>query len=67
MNRPSATPRPLFQFANLSSFAEKMLCPERSLVKIRDDMPLDRAQRGAQLLLVRRTLASGASCEQDQE
>ena len=33
----------LHQFANLSSFAEKMLCPERSLVKIRDDMPLDRA------------------------
>jgi S-(hydroxymethyl)glutathione dehydrogenase/alcohol dehydrogenase len=31
------------QFANLSSFAEKILCPERSLVKIRDDMPLDRA------------------------
>jgi S-(hydroxymethyl)glutathione dehydrogenase/alcohol dehydrogenase len=31
------------QFANLSSFAEKMLCPERALVKIRDDMPLDRA------------------------
>jgi S-(hydroxymethyl)glutathione dehydrogenase/alcohol dehydrogenase len=34
---------PIFQFANLSSFAEKMLCPERSLVKIREDMPLDRA------------------------
>ena len=34
---------PIAQFANLSSFAEKMLCPERSLVKIRDDMPLDRA------------------------
>ncbi len=34
---------PIFQFANLSSFAEQMLCPERSLVKIRDDMPLDRA------------------------
>ena len=34
---------PVGQFANLSSFAEKMLCPERSLVKIRDDMPLDRA------------------------
>ena len=34
---------PLFQFANLSSFAERMLCPERALVKIRDDMPLDRA------------------------
>jgi S-(hydroxymethyl)glutathione dehydrogenase/alcohol dehydrogenase len=46
---PEAKPRitkggdPIFQFANLSSFAEKMLCPERSLVKIRDDMPLDRA------------------------
>jgi S-(hydroxymethyl)glutathione dehydrogenase/alcohol dehydrogenase len=34
---------PIFQFANLSSFAENMLCPERSLVKIREDMPLDRA------------------------
>ncbi len=34
---------PILQFANLSSFAETMLCPERSLVKIRDDMPLDRA------------------------
>jgi S-(hydroxymethyl)glutathione dehydrogenase/alcohol dehydrogenase len=34
---------PIGQFANLSSFAEKMLCPERSLVKIRDDMPMDRA------------------------
>jgi S-(hydroxymethyl)glutathione dehydrogenase/alcohol dehydrogenase len=33
----------ILQFANLSSFAEHMLCPERSLVKIRDDMPLDRA------------------------
>jgi S-(hydroxymethyl)glutathione dehydrogenase/alcohol dehydrogenase len=34
---------PIGQFANLSSFAEKMLCPERSLVRIRKDMPLDRA------------------------
>jgi S-(hydroxymethyl)glutathione dehydrogenase/alcohol dehydrogenase len=47
---PGAKPRlagangdPIFQFANLSSFAERMLCPQRSLVKIRDDMPLDRA------------------------
>lgn len=47
---PEAAPRltaadgtPLGQFANLSSFAEQMLCPERSLVKIRDEMPLDRA------------------------
>jgi S-(hydroxymethyl)glutathione dehydrogenase/alcohol dehydrogenase len=47
---PGAKPRlagksgdPIHQFANLSSFAEKMLCPERALVKIRSDMPLDRA------------------------
>ena len=47
---PDAKPRladadgkPLGQFANLSSFAEKMLAPERALVKIRDDMPMDRA------------------------
>ena len=33
----------LGQFANLSSFAEQMLVHEHSVVKIRDDMPLDRA------------------------
>ncbi len=42
-SRLSRNGEPIGQFANLSSFAEKMLCPERSLVKIRDDMPLDRA------------------------
>ncbi len=31
------------QFAHLSSFAEQMLVHENALVKIRDDMPLDRA------------------------
>jgi S-(hydroxymethyl)glutathione dehydrogenase / alcohol dehydrogenase len=31
------------QFANLSSFAEQMLVHANGLVKIRDDMPLDRA------------------------
>jgi len=31
------------QFYNLSSFAEQMLIHEHALVKIRDDMPLDRA------------------------
>ena len=31
------------QFANLSSFAEQMLINEHGLVKIREDMPLDRA------------------------
>ncbi|MEX0942518.1 MAG: Zn-dependent alcohol dehydrogenase [Pseudomonadales bacterium] len=31
------------QFANLSSFAEQMLIHEHALVKVREDMPMDRA------------------------
>ena len=31
------------QFANISSFAERMLMHENAVVKIREDMPLDRA------------------------
>lgn len=34
---------PVQQFAHLSSFAEKMLVHENAVVKIRKDMPLDRA------------------------
>jgi len=34
---------PMRQFYNLSSFAEQMLVHEHALVKIRDDMPFDRA------------------------
>jgi S-(hydroxymethyl)glutathione dehydrogenase/alcohol dehydrogenase len=34
---------PLHQFLRLSAFAEMMLVHENTLVKIRDDMPLDRA------------------------
>jgi S-(hydroxymethyl)glutathione dehydrogenase/alcohol dehydrogenase len=34
---------PLFQYFDLSSFAEQMLVHEHALVKIREDMPLDRA------------------------
>jgi S-(hydroxymethyl)glutathione dehydrogenase/alcohol dehydrogenase len=34
---------PMNQFLNLSSFAEQMLVHEHACVKIRDDMPLDRA------------------------
>ena len=41
--RLSKDGKPILQFANLSSFAEQMLVPERSLVKIREEMPLDRA------------------------
>ena len=35
--------KPVHQFANLSSFAEQMLIHEHALVKIREDMPMDRA------------------------
>lgn len=34
---------PVFQFLKMSSFAEMMLIHEHGLVKIREDMPLDRA------------------------
>src|SRR5690242_19384581 len=34
---------PVNQFANLSSYAEQMLVHENGLVKVREDMPLDRA------------------------
>lgn len=34
---------PIFQFLNLSSFAEYMLVHEHAIAKIRPDMPLDRA------------------------
>jgi S-(hydroxymethyl)glutathione dehydrogenase / alcohol dehydrogenase len=36
-------PEPLHTFLNLSSFAEQMLVHENAVVKIRADMPLDRA------------------------
>jgi S-(hydroxymethyl)glutathione dehydrogenase/alcohol dehydrogenase len=39
--RLSKDGRPVFQFLDLSSFAEQMLVHEGAVVKIRDDMPLD--------------------------
>jgi S-(hydroxymethyl)glutathione dehydrogenase/alcohol dehydrogenase len=41
--RLSQKGKPIAQFANLSSYAEQMLVHENAVVKIRDDMPLDRA------------------------
>ena len=41
--RLSAGGDPVFQFLNLSSFAEYMLLHEHTIAKIREDMPLDRA------------------------
>jgi S-(hydroxymethyl)glutathione dehydrogenase/alcohol dehydrogenase len=48
VRRPDERPRlakdgkPIAQFAHLSAFAERMLVHENALVKIRDDVPLDR-------------------------
>ncbi len=41
--RLAAGGNPVFQFLNLSSFAEHMLVHEHAITKIRKDMPLDRA------------------------
>jgi len=41
--RLSVDGTPAYQFTNLGSFAEEMLIHEHGLVKIREDMPLDRA------------------------
>lgn len=41
--RLSRDGEPVWQFLKMSSFAEMMLIHEHGLVKIRDDMPLDRA------------------------
>ena len=41
--RLSRDGKPVLQMSQLSSFAEQMLVPENALVKIRDEMPLDRA------------------------
>jgi S-(hydroxymethyl)glutathione dehydrogenase/alcohol dehydrogenase len=41
--RLSKDGEPVHQFLHLSSFAEQMLVHEHAIVKIRDDMPLDRA------------------------
>lgn len=42
-SRLSLGGQPVHQFLNLSSFAELMLIHEHALVKIREDMPMDRA------------------------
>ncbi|MEJ2132504.1 MAG: Zn-dependent alcohol dehydrogenase [Gammaproteobacteria bacterium] len=41
--RLTANGEMVWQFLNLSSFAERMLIHEHALVKVREDMPLDRA------------------------
>ena len=41
--RLSSGDQPVWQFLNLSSFAEYMLVHEHAIAKVREDMPLDRA------------------------
>jgi S-(hydroxymethyl)glutathione dehydrogenase/alcohol dehydrogenase len=42
-SRISRDGKPVYTLANVGSFAEKMLLHENALVRIQDDMPLDRA------------------------
>ena len=60
---------PVAQMAQLASFAEQMLVPENALVKVRDDMPLDRAAligcgvtTGVGAALYRARVPAGSTC-----
>jgi len=60
---------PVAQMAQLASFAEQMLVPENSLVKIRDEMPLDCAAligcgvtTGLGAALYRARVEAGSTC-----
>lgn len=67
--RLSREGKPVAQMAQLSSFAEQMLVPENSLVKIAEEMPLDRAAligcgvtTGLGAALYRARVEAGATC-----
>jgi S-(hydroxymethyl)glutathione dehydrogenase/alcohol dehydrogenase len=67
--RLSRNGAPVVQMAQLASFAEQMLVPENSLVKIRDEMPLDRAAligcgvtTGLGAALYRARVEAGSTC-----
>ena len=67
--RLSRNGTPVGQMAQLASFAEHMLVPENSLVKIRDEMPLDCAAligcgvtTGLGAALYRARVEAGATC-----
>jgi S-(hydroxymethyl)glutathione dehydrogenase/alcohol dehydrogenase len=60
---------PVAQMAQLASFAEQMLVPENALVKVRDEMPLDRAAligcgvtTGLGAALYRARVEAGSTC-----
>jgi S-(hydroxymethyl)glutathione dehydrogenase / alcohol dehydrogenase len=67
--RLSRNGTPVFQMAQLASFAEQMLVPENALVKVRDEMPLDRAAligcgvtTGLGAALYRARVEAGTTC-----
>ena len=67
--RLSRNGTPVGQMAQLSSFAEQMLVPENALVKVRDEMPLDRAAligcgvtTGLGAALYRARVEAGSTC-----
>jgi len=60
---------PVAQMAQLASFAEQILVPENALVKVRDEMPLDRAAligcgvtTGLGAALYRARVEAGSTC-----
>ncbi|MDG2305544.1 MAG: Zn-dependent alcohol dehydrogenase [Candidatus Binatia bacterium] len=68
-SRLSLDGTPVAQMAQLSSFAEQMLVPENSLVKIREEMPLDCAAligcgvtTGLGAALYRARIEAGSTC-----
>jgi S-(hydroxymethyl)glutathione dehydrogenase/alcohol dehydrogenase len=67
--RLSQSGKRVAQMAQLASFAEQMLVPENALVKLRDEMPLDRAAligcgvtTGLGAALFRARVEAGATC-----
>ena len=67
--RLSRDGKPVFQMGQLASFAEQMLVPENALVKLREEMPFDRAAligcgvtTGLGAALFRARVEAGSSC-----
>jgi S-(hydroxymethyl)glutathione dehydrogenase/alcohol dehydrogenase len=61
--------RPVYQMGQLASFAEQMLVPENALVKLREEMPFDRAAligcgvtTGLGAALFRARVEAGSTC-----
>jgi S-(hydroxymethyl)glutathione dehydrogenase/alcohol dehydrogenase len=67
--RLSRNGQPVYQMGQLASFAEQMLVPENALVKLRDEMPFDRAAligcgvtTGLGAALFRARVEAGSTC-----